>query len=57
MFTKMGNYIPELTFLQAISFAFAWMLDPESEDKCTGVAGAHQLDQEAVQAPLLLAQP
>lgn len=43
-------------FFLAISLYFAWMLDPESKDKCTGVAASGQLDQEAVQAPLL-AQP
>lgn len=42
-------------FFLAISLAFAWMLDPESKDS-TGLSGADQLNQEAVQAPLL-AQP
>lgn len=43
-------------FFLAISLAFAWMLDPESTDKLIAVADQDQLDQEAVQAPLL-AQP
>lgn len=44
-------------FFLVISLGFAWMLDPESKNRCTGIAVSDdQLDQEAVQAPLLAAQ-
>ncbi|CAL4911593.1 unnamed protein product [Urochloa decumbens] len=40
-----------------LSLCFAWTINPENRDKCSGVAVSDNPDEEAEQAPLLVQRP